>query len=347
MTPTSSCPAHPGNPGAGRARQRTRSAGSRQRARRRKVGGVSVRELVVLGTASQVPTRSRNHNGYLLRWDGEGLLFDPGEGTQRQMLLAGARASEITRLCVTHFHGDHCLGVPGVLQRMSLDGVPHEVQAVYPASGAEYFGRLRHAAIFHEVARLRERPVDDAGADLPAEREPFWLETRPLSHTVPAVGYRLTEPDGRRMLPDKLAALAIAGPDVRTLQRDGEIAAGGRLVTLGEVSEPRRGQRFAFIMDTRLCDAAFALAEGADMLVCEATFTAGDEALASEYGHLTAGQAGRIAAESRARLLVLTHFSQRYLAADVARLAAEAADQFGGEVVVAADLARIALPRRR
>src|ERR1700754_1579323 len=75
---------------------------------------MSNRELVVLGTASQAPTRRRNHNGYFLRWDSEGLLFDPGEGTQRQMLFAGVTASQVTRICVTHFHGDHCLGLPGV-----------------------------------------------------------------------------------------------------------------------------------------------------------------------------------------------------------------------------------------
>jgi ribonuclease Z len=92
---------------------------------------VSDRELVVLGTASQAPTRSRNHNGYLLRWDGEGLLFDPGEGTQRQMIFAGVTASQITRICITHFHRDHCLGLPGVLQRMSLDRVPY-VSCRYP-----------------------------------------------------------------------------------------------------------------------------------------------------------------------------------------------------------------------
>ena len=79
---------------------------------------MSDRELVVLGTASQAPTRSRNHNGYLLLWDDEGLLFDPGEGTQRQMLFAGVTASRITRICITHFHGDHCLGLPGVLARI-------------------------------------------------------------------------------------------------------------------------------------------------------------------------------------------------------------------------------------
>ncbi len=82
------------------------------------------RELIVLGTASQAPTRTRNHNGYFLRWDDEGLLFDPGEGTQRQMLFAGVTAHQVGRVCVTHFHGDHCLGLPRVLQRMALDRVP-------------------------------------------------------------------------------------------------------------------------------------------------------------------------------------------------------------------------------
>ena len=105
--------------------------------------------------------------------------------------------------------------------------------------------------------------------------------------------------------------------------------------SLEEVSEPRRGQRFAFIMDTRLCDGAFALADGADMVVCESTFADAEAALAREYGHLTARQAGRIAAESGARLLVLTHFSQRYEHGDGQRLAAQAATAFGGQVVLA------------
>jgi ribonuclease BN (tRNA processing enzyme) len=133
---------------------------------------VSDRELVVLGTASQAPTRSRNHNGYLLRWDGEGLLFDPGEGTQRQMIFAGVTASQITRICITHFHGDHCLGLPGVLQRMSLDRVPHVVDACYPAQNQEVFTRLRHAALFHDVVNLRERPVTGGGTVIGPRGDP-------------------------------------------------------------------------------------------------------------------------------------------------------------------------------
>ena len=317
---------------------------------------MSNRELVVLGTASQAPTRVRNHNGYLLRWDTEGLLFDPGEGTQRQMLFAGVTASQITRICITHFHGDHCLGLPGVLQRMSLDRVPHLVDAYYPAQNQAVFDRLRHAALFRDVLNLRERPVSQPGppaagagpapAVTVASTPSFRLDARPLSHSVPTFGYRLAEPDGRRMLPDRLAALGIAGPDIGRLQREGSLPAAGRQVTLEEVSEPRRGQRFAFIMDTRLCDAAFALADQADMLVCESTFADTEAALAEEYGHLTARQAGRIAEEAGARLLVLTHFSQRYDPGDGQRLAGEAASTFGGEVVLARDLSRIPVPAR-
>lgn len=308
-------------------------------------GLVSNRELVVLGTASQAPTRLRNHNGYFLRWDTEGLLFDPGEGTQRQMLFAGVTASQVTRLCVTHFHGDHCLGVPGVLQRMSLDRVGHAVDAYYPGENGDVFGRLRHASLFHDTLELREHPVAEDGV---ISGEPaFRLEARALSHLVPTVGYRLIEPDGRRMLPAELVARGVSGPDIGRLQRTGRLAVRGRVVKLEEVSEPRRGQRFAFIMDTRLCDAAFELAAGADMLVCEATFANADAGLAHDYGHLTAGQAGRIAAEAGARLLVLTHFSQRYETGPPQRLRDDAAAAFGGEIVLAEDLDRIAVPRRR
>ena len=226
---------------------------------------MTVRELVVLGTASQAPTRTRNHNGYLLRWDGEGFLFDPGEGTQRQLLLAGVPSSAVTHLCISHFHGDHCLGVPGVVQRMSLDRVAHPVSAHFPASGREYFGRLRAASVFHDVLDLREEPL---AADGPVASGPSWtLEARRLDHLVETFGYRLVEPDGRRMLPQALAGAGVAGPDVGRLQREGSLDVGGRTVRLEEVSAHRPGQRVAFVMDTRLCDAVSALADGADLLV--------------------------------------------------------------------------------
>jgi ribonuclease Z len=307
------------------------------------------RELIVLGTASQAPTRARNHNGYFLRWDAAGLLFDPGEGTQRQMLLAGVTASQLTAICVTHFHGDHCLGLPGVLQRMALDQVTHPVTVSYPAESGEYFDRLRHAAIFRDSLTLAERPVSAAGGDaLVLDEGAFRLEARPLSHRVPTVGYRLTEPDGRRMLPAALAARGISGPDIALLQKAGSLTQpNGTVVTVADVSEPRRGQKFAFVMDTRICAAAIELARDADLLVCESTFADADADLAESYGHLTAGQAGRIAAEAGARALVLTHFSQRYAAEDLVKFTDEAAAAFSGEITLASDLDRIDVPARR
>ncbi|MGI5352347.1 ribonuclease Z [Streptomyces sp. CA-250714] len=305
---------------------------------------MSVRELIVLGTASQVPTRQRNHNGYVLLWDGEGILFDPGEGTQRQMLHTTVAAHDLTRICLTHFHGDHTLGLPGVIQHMSLDGVPHEVTAYFPASGRQYFDRLRHATPFHDTVRLREAPIAGPGVLAGGAEEPqlpFTLEARRLSHRIDTFGYRLTEPDARRMLPGLLAERGISGPDVGRLQREGEL----RGVRLEEVSEPRRGQRFAFVMDTRLCEGVYELAEGCDMLVIESTFLQADTELAEVSGHLTAFQAGRVAAESGVRHLVLTHFSQRYQ--DTALFAAEArAAGFEGELTAAQDLMRIPVPKR-
>ena len=302
------------------------------------------RELVVLGTASQAPTRYRNHNGYLLRWDTEGLLFDPGEGTQRQLLLAGVASSAVTRICITHFHGDHCLGLPGVLQRLSLDRVPHPVATYYPASGQPFFERLRTCALYDDTVNVVPVPVAHPGV-VEAGPTPFRLEAARLDHRAETYGYRLVEPDGRRMLPERLAAAGVAGPDIGRLQREGvlDVPGGGR-VTLEEMSEHRPGQRFAFVMDTRLCDAAFALADGVDLLVCESTYLGADADLAAAYGHLTAAQAGRIAAEAGARRLVLTHFSQRY--SDPEAFAAEAGAVFP-EVVVASDLDRFAVPARR
>lgn len=304
---------------------------------------MSVRELVVLGTASQAPTRTRNHNGYLLRWDGEGLLFDPGEGTQRQMTRAGVAATDVTRICVTHFHGDHCLGLPGVVQRLSLDRVAHPVSVHFPASGAAYLTRLRYASAFHETATLHEEPVNADGVI--ASGAFGTLEAYRLDHPVETYGYRLVEPDGRRMLPERLTAHGIAGPAVGELLRAGRITVDGRTISVEEVSEVRPGQRFAFVMDTRLGDNVYALANGVDLLVIEATYLAVDSDQADANAHLTAAQAAGVAAVCGVRRLVLTHFSQRY--DDPTLFAEEAARYFDGDIVVAEDLARVPVPPRR
>lgn len=149
------------------------------------------REWVALGTSSQVPTRFRNHNGYLLRWDGEGLLFDPGEGTQRQMAHSGVAPREVTRILITHFHGDHCLGLAGLLRRLSLDGVPGPIHLYFPASGQVYLERALGACIYGRVTELVTHPIkapavvhEDPRLRISAER---------LSHGVETIGYRVQE----------------------------------------------------------------------------------------------------------------------------------------------------------
>ncbi len=307
---------------------------------------MSLRELVVLGTASAVPTRERNHNGYLLRWDSAGFLFDPGEGTQRQMRHAGVSAHDITWICVTHFHGDHSLGLPGVVQRIAHEGVPHPIRAAYPAAGQEYWERLRYATPFADDSAAIV-PVPLSGAEVRLAAGPVTLTALPLSHRIETYGYRVEEPPGVRMIPEELARRGVHGPLIGELQRAGVVTApDGSTVRLEECSRPRPGQSAAFIMDTRVCDEAYRLADGVDLLVIEATFLSTEAEHADRYGHLTAAGAARIAAECRVRRLVLTHFSERYSATDMPRFLQEAGEVFDGEIIVAEDLLRVPVPKR-
>jgi ribonuclease Z len=303
---------------------------------------MSARELIVLGTSRQVPTRYRNHNGYLLRWDEEGLLFDPGEGSQRQMIYADVTVTQVTKILITHFHGDHCLGLAGLSQRISLDRVPHEIDVHYPASGQLFFERLRHASIYHDVGRVAARPI--RGEGVIHKNGKIEISARRLDHAVETYGYRLREHDGRTMLPEKLAAAGVVGPQIKELIKKGSFEVGGKTVLLDEVSHFKAGQSFAFVMDTRRCDNAVALAEGVDLLVCESTYLSTEEREAHDHGHMTAREAGLVARDAKVRKLVLTHFSQRY--GSTKPFVEEARAVFDGEVVAVRDGDRVAVPKR-
>ncbi len=299
---------------------------------------MSGRDLVILGTASQVPTRTRNHNGYLLRWDREGILFDPGEGTQRQFGFAGVSPGRITRICLTHLHGDHCLGLPGILQRLALDGSGLDLPIHFPASGRRYVERLCNASIGRRQ-QVRLAPVADDG--LVEAGPPLRIEALALDHSVDAIGWRIEEPPRRHFDSDRLAALGVDGPDVARLARDTVLEVHGRRVHIDEVSEWRPGHSVAVVMDTRPCDAAVELARGADLLLCEATFLESEVELAIEAGHMTARQAATVAREAGVGRLVLTHLSSRYT--DPTGHRREAGEVFD-DVVVAEDLTVIDLP---
>ena len=303
---------------------------------------MSARELVVLGCASQVPTRHRNHNGYVLRFDDQLVVFDPGEGFQRQCTIAGIALARATGLCLTHFHGDHCLGLPGVLQRRSLDAAPVPLPVWFPADGAVYFERLRTGTIWHDQAGSVATPVEVDGEV--GRIGPLRVTARRLEHRVTTVGYRLDEPDGVTADAAALHAAGITGADIGRLLDQGRLVVGDTEHDAGTFTRTRPGQSMAFVMDTRLCDAAVALAEGVDLLVCESTYLQVDAHLARDHFHLTARQAGELARDAGARRLVLTHFSQRY---PDSRAFAEEASAVHDDVVAAEDFLRVPMPARR
>ena len=303
---------------------------------------MSSRKFVALGTASQVPTRERNHNGYFVRWDEHGFLFDPGEGTQRQMILAGVSASEITKIFITHFHGDHCLGLPGVLQRLSLDRVSHPVEVYYPASGQTFFENLKNSSIYQNAARIIERPITKNAVIF--EEKNLLIETRKLDHTAESWGYRFQETDSVSMLPEKLNERGVRGKNIGRLKENGAIEINGQTVLRADVSIFKKGQSFAFVMDTGVCEAIYELAQDVDFLICESTYLRSETAEAIAHKHLTARQAAEIAFKTNVRELVLTHFSQRY--ANIEDFATEAKTIFPRAVCAVADGQQIEIRKR-
>jgi ribonuclease Z len=300
------------------------------------------RELLVLGTSSAVPTRHRNHNGYLLRWNGMGLLFDPGEGTQRQFLYAGTGLPAVTTILITHFHGDHCLGLPGVIQRLGLDEMPGPIEVFFPLSGRKHFDALLGSSAYHPTTEVIPRPLDTTAITTRVLANGLTIESHPLEHRVDTLGYRVSEPPRRTFIREKLDALGLAGPAVGELERNGQIDHNGETVRLVDVSIEHPGAVFSLVMDTRRCEAAVGCARGADLLVCESTYLHADAEMAYAHGHLTSVEAAEIAARAGARRLVLTHFSQRYT--DTTPFVDEARAVFA-DVVAADDLDRFALPR--
>ena len=307
---------------------------------------MSVRELVVLGTSSMLPTRYRAHNSYALRWDSQLILFDPGEGAQRGCTLAKVAIARATAVCVTHFHGDHCLGLPGVIQRRSFDNAASPgglgpLPVFYPGDGEEYFENLHHASIFHDTSDIVKHPVVAAGKQ--ATLGSVELSAVALEHRDTTYGYRIQEPDGVSVDAEKLQRAGIAGPDVGVLLEQGWIDGPHGRVVVDDVTVPRKGQSMAFVMDTAPCDGVLELAADVDLLVCESTYLETEVELAAKYKHLTARQAAEMATEAGARRLVLTHFSARYPDNDVF---AQEASEFHGDVVAAEDLATISVPPR-
>ena len=301
---------------------------------------MSVRDLTILGCSSQQPTRYRNHGAYLLRWNDEGLLFDPGEGTQRQFIFANIAPTCVNRIFISHFHGDHCLGLGSMLMRLNLDNVTHPIHCYYPASGKKYFDRLRYGTIYHENINVIEHPVDKPG--IVEDDGNFKIEATFLDHSIENVGWRITEPDSRKFDRKKLETHQIRGPMVRELIENGKLLIDGKTIHLDDVSWIRKGDSFSVVIDTRYCEEAIEIARGAKMLLCESTYQEEHKELARKHHHLTAKEAATIAKKAEVDRLILTHFSARYLDSKV--FADEASEIFEN-VDAAEDLKRFPFPR--
>lgn len=276
---------------------------------------MTVRDLTILGCSSQQPTRTRNHGAYLIRWNGEGFLFDPGEGTQRQFIFANVAPTCVTRMFISHFHGDHCLGLGSMLMRLNLDKVSHPIHCYYPASGQVYFERLRYGTIYHQTIQVIEHPIKNEG--LVHEDEHFRIEARYLEHGVDTLGWRVKEKDMRKFDKKALDAAGVKGPNVRLLEEKGEIVIEGKTIRIDDVSRMQTGAVLAVAIDTLPCQAVIDLARGSKLFLCESTYLESHRDLAERHSHLTAKQAAEIAKAAGAETLVLTHFSARYQDAEV------------------------------
>lgn len=271
---------------------------------------MSVRDLIILGCSSQQPTRRRNHGAYLVRWKEEGFLFDPGEGTQRQFIFANVAPPCVTRIFVSHFHGDHCLGLGSMLMRLNLDKVTHPIHCYYPASGQVYFDRLRHGTIYHQTIQIIEHPIREEG--IVADDGQFTIVAQFLDHSVENLGWRIIEKDMRKFDKQKLVHFNIKGPNVRLLEQNQELIVDGKKVHVNDVSHMKKGDVLAVVIDTVPCQQAIELAQGAKLFLCESTYLDEHRELAQKHHHMTAKDAARIAKEAGAEKLILTHFSARY-----------------------------------
>ncbi len=299
------------------------------------------KEICILGTASQVPTKKRNHVGVLLRWEDKFFLFDPGEGAQRQLIQFDLPVSRISKIFISHFHGDHCLGLPGVIQRLSLSGVEHELEIYYPASGENFLNNLLHCASFYNRLNIKKNPVQEGGQIYAGQG--LQIQAGLLSHSLDCCGYRVQEPDSWTVQPHKLPP-GFQGALVGRLKEQGSIEFQGRTLRLTDVAVHKPGPSMAYILDTRFCASALQLARGADLLVSEATYLESELQLAQKYGHLTASQAAELAVLAEADRLVILHFSQRYHS-----LAGfwQEASRIHSDLIVAKDGERVKLPERK
>ncbi len=257
------------------------------------------------------PTKDRNHSAIFLRRFKEYMLFDCGEGTQRQLKIEGISSQKISKVFISHWHGDHVLGLPGLIQTMAAQKYDKTLQIYGPDDPKHKINTLLKTFPFEAELDFEAHEVKEGKV---VENEDFTIKALPLKHSAPCVGYRFEEKDKLRIVKKKLKELGIEeGPHLNKLLRDKEITYKGKRIKAEDICKIKQGKVIGYIADTGLCDNAYKVAQNCDILICESTYSEEHKEKAEEYLHLTAKQAAEIAMASNVKTLILTHFSQRYL----------------------------------
>jgi len=276
-------------------------------------------DLVFFGTSGSVPTAQRAPSALLVRRGGERLLFDCGEGTQRQLLRSTVGLVELREVFVSHFHADHYLGLPGMLKTFALRGRDIPLTIYGPPGLKDLFATLRRVfgRLTYPIEIVELRPGDVL------EREDYNIVTFPVAHGVQSLGFALIEhPRPGRFDVSASDALGVPSGPQRGLLQAGESVqlADGRVVTPDEVlGPPRPGRKVVLSGDTAPSQTVVEAARGAEVLVHEATFLDEERDRARETAHSTALEAAELAREAEVALLALTHLSNRYFGPEVAR----------------------------
>ena len=267
-------------------------------------------QMTFLGTSSMVPTKERNQIAVFLSYGSEGILLDCGEGTQRQFKIAGISLTKVTKILLSHWHGDHVLGLPGLIQTLSSMDYNGKLEIYGPVGTKKRMEKMFEAFVFDKRISLVVKEVKEG---ILFENNEFQLEAYQLEHGIENLGYKFVEKDKRKVDMKKARKLRIPeGPLLGRLQQGKAIEFNGKRIEPDEVTDIESGKKIAYITDTVLCDNCYRIAENADLLICEATYSSKLVGKSEEYGHMTAKQAAQIANKANAKQLVLIHFSARY-----------------------------------
>ena len=267
-------------------------------------------QLTFLGTSSMVPTKDRNQIAVFLSYGSEGILFDCGEGTQRQFKIAGLSLSKVTKILISHWHGDHVLGLPGLMQTLSSTSYTGTLEIYGPLGTKKRMEKMFEAFVFDKRLSF---VVKEVKSGIFFENNGFQLEAYPLEHGIETLGFRFVEKDKRKIDMKKVKKFSIpVGPLLGRLQQGNEIEHNGKKIKPDDVAYMETGKIVAYVTDTVLCDGCSKAAEDADVLICESTYSSKLVDKSEEYGHMTAKQAGQLANRANVKQLVLIHFSARY-----------------------------------